>query len=315
MKICGKLMHDSQKIEILIPITEKDVPELLDLLQIMKRPRASGIKCQIYISMDTIVEKVTMDSILDKFKCLPCSAWFNVKFFDCILAESESFYIRGAPTEFDIDQFPYGSKSGPNIQFFRSLRYLLEDRSRIQGPVLLLETDMTPLNDGWLDEIEAEISEYGDFLIAGSIYKGNGMLPLFSRRHINGGAVYNLGNIYFEEFLSSYEELLKLSCPYSYHMGYDVLPSWLEFNLHRFSGEQRIKALNFIGNYNNSCFRISSISNYAGQAETHNGNIFDYNVLSDASLLHLRAKKEVRESWILFKENLIKGAVSEYTKY
>ena len=82
----------------------------------------------------------------------------------------------------------FGITSGPNILFFESMKRLSHHNHEY---ILLLEADTRPIKDLWFDNI-LEYLNVNDFLIGGSIYKGNHQEHLNSEwsDHLNGVAIY-----------------------------------------------------------------------------------------------------------------------------
>lgn len=82
----------------------------------------------------------------------------------------------------------FGITSGPNILFFESMKRLSQHNHEY---ILLLETDTRPIKDLWFDGI-LEYLNVNDFLIGGSIYKGDNQEHLNSEwsDHLNGVAIY-----------------------------------------------------------------------------------------------------------------------------
>ena len=82
----------------------------------------------------------------------------------------------------------FGITSGPNILFFESMKRLSHHNHEY---ILLLEADTRPIKDLWFDGI-LEYLNVNDFLIGGSIYKGDHQEHLNSEwsDHLNGVAIY-----------------------------------------------------------------------------------------------------------------------------
>lgn len=91
----------------------------------------------------------------------------------------------------------YGFKAGPNLLFFGALRLM----RRYSGFALLMETDCTPLRRGWLKTIDEVCRRHPKAWVIGSIYRGMGVLGNDIKRHLNGNAIYSVGNTEYWEFL------------------------------------------------------------------------------------------------------------------
>lgn len=115
----------------------------------------------------------------------------------------------------------FGLKSGPNLQFFESIR--LCDTS---GFTLLNETDMLPIAPNWIEICNEAIPSGVDYLVAGATYLGNQDLPARIAMHLNGNALYNTSSQYFmEEYLPLWRQSLANMCKYKLNAAYDI---WLD---------------------------------------------------------------------------------------
>lgn len=95
-----------------------------------------------------------------------------------------------------------GAKAGPNNQFFYGMK-----RCRDYGRfIFYMETDCVPIRRGWLDGV-AGVAERGvDAWVIGSIYRGVGEVTPRLARHINGNALYAVGDPEFQTFLDFWRE-------------------------------------------------------------------------------------------------------------
>jgi len=78
-----------------------------------------------------------------------------------------------------------GHKSGPNLQFFKSLEY-----SHRGGWTLLNEVDMIPISPYWLEDCHTAINQSPSSYIIGSRYLGSNDLGADIAEHLNGNAIY-----------------------------------------------------------------------------------------------------------------------------
>jgi len=101
----------------------------------------------------------------------------------------EDIYIRPCDVKDSTILPPLGLSSGPNLLFYKSMG-LLTKYPNYQN-ILLLETDTYPASRHWLDGL-VRTCKSEDFLICGSIYKGDGELPLDEpwTGHLNGVGIY-----------------------------------------------------------------------------------------------------------------------------
>ncbi|MCE9649655.1 MAG: hypothetical protein K8R18_08535 [Parvibaculum sp.] len=91
-----------------------------------------------------------------------------------------------------------GYKAGPNNQFFMAMRLL-----RNSGYyAFLMETDCVPIRSDWLRNLTEMVKTAEPFWIMGSAYRGKSEIDSRFARHINGNAVYAVGDRKFQAFLS-----------------------------------------------------------------------------------------------------------------
>ena len=113
---------------------------------------------------------------------------------------------------------PEGYMAGPNNQFFD----MVGDFSAGQSHIMLMEPDLVPIRANWLDALERMVRESERFWICGSPYRGRAVIQSFT--HINGNAIYNVGDPGFRAFMDTvfrpyFLERMK-TAP---HLCYDIL--------------------------------------------------------------------------------------------
>ena len=113
---------------------------------------------------------------------------------------------------------------GPNYQFVHGVRQIM--RLKQYDAVFVMEKDVLPVRDHWLDNLIKEAEEE-EFAILGSKYDGRmwesfrTSLPLALQHHINGNALYNLSHPLLEEILNQLQEESDLplhAVPYDYRI-------------------------------------------------------------------------------------------------
>lgn len=124
----------------------------------------------------------------------------GVEFYFFLLPQGEDVYIsdRSLPVG------KKGYKSGPNQQFFHSVFAL----QGICEYAFFMETDCVPLRPDWLGMLSDLVQGAEEFWILGSPYKGQATLSRNYARHINGNAIYALGNPHFVEFAKKWQHIL-----------------------------------------------------------------------------------------------------------
>jgi FkbM family methyltransferase len=89
---------------------------------------------------------------------------------------------------------PEGYMAGPNNQFFDIVSRFATGMSHI----LLMESDVAPIRPGWLDRVDGIVEDGERFWVCGSQYRGQGEVQALW--HINGNAIYNVGDSAFRQF-------------------------------------------------------------------------------------------------------------------
>ncbi len=113
----------------------------------------------------------------------------------CGLEGDKDLYVREGESLYA----PFGRKAGPNWLFFETMR-TLHDEARF---VFLMETDCRPIRPGWVEIIQRACATHEDAWIIGSHYCGASPLKWSVARHINGNALYNIGDPAFWDFLEN----------------------------------------------------------------------------------------------------------------
>ena len=132
------------------------------------------------------------------------------------IPECEDIYIRD-PKGWNGKVPRLGLKSGPNIQFFETLRLARDSKY-----TFLNETDVLPLQCCWLTELADSLKEDHDWVL-GAKYSGKSKLAPDIEDHINGAAVYNSGSKEFQDFcLQHWEPGLEQMCKDLPDTAYDI---------------------------------------------------------------------------------------------
>ena len=116
---------------------------------------------------------------------------------------------------------------GPNLQFLRIARNLADQtwEGGSHDRFMLMEMDTRPVKKGWLDAMILESKANEPFTIFGSNYRGHRWdafwlrMPEALRYHINGNAMYNLADPYFEDW---YANLSSIFADGRHEVAYDV---------------------------------------------------------------------------------------------
>lgn len=165
-------------------------------------------KLNLIISLNNGLDKDYTGEIESVFAICPNlrKVFKKIIYFNCQLSNEEDLYIKVPQPG---QSYPKGYKTGPNNQFFKTMKYL----NRFEGASLYVETDCTIVNNSFIDSINKTISVNPNFYTIGSTYQGKGKLHNNIVEHINGNAIYNTGSKSFMTFLNDVWE------PYTHELG------------------------------------------------------------------------------------------------
>lgn len=210
---------------IIIPLIYSELCHLKTWLR--HCPPSGEFAKTIYLAIDlTWSEEARNDVARTYERCALRKEEWSLQFIDCAMTAEESFYHKDPQVAIDLEKYPYGQKSGPNIQFFRSMRKL-KTYQRDLDSVLLMEVDAFPLGDGWLTSLNQVLSAApADTLIAGPRYAGVSKMHENIREHLNGNSVYHVGYDDFYHFLDCWDSLLVKTMTIAPWMAYDAVIPW-----------------------------------------------------------------------------------------
>lgn len=204
---------------VLMPLIRREVDSLLTWIAHCPDP---GMPCNILFSLDLEWTQQEKETIVNALNASALGGVATPYFIDCEIPESESFYVREAGKAIDLDKHPYGSKSGPNIQFFRSLRRAM-DHSFVLG-VILMEVDAYPVKHGWLREINVRTGWLeNEAYVIGARAEA---VPASIKNHLNGNAIYLVRSEGFNQFLDGWEKVLLAAVREAQDLAYDVVLDW-----------------------------------------------------------------------------------------
>lgn len=185
----------------------------------------------LVLIIDTVWSSEEREELTRVFHRSALANTMSLEFLDCNMSKEESFYIKDPKTPLDLEKFPYGQKSGPNLQFFISIQKIQSEFPQTQG-AMLMEVDAFPLCSGWLDRLNKRLETLPkNVLIAGANYSGVSSLQYYIRDHLNGNSIYFLSSQGFGEFLEIWRGILLSSLHQLPHMAYDVVLNWYSTSL------------------------------------------------------------------------------------
>ena len=155
-----------------------------------------------------------------------------------------------------------GYKSGPNEQFFE----LISRLSHYEGFIFYMETDCVPLRQGWLDAIRELAEGDSESWVIGSYYRGVERISERFTFHLNGNALYRVGDPEFLAFVEQFwrPKLYEILDSADQRMAYDCLLSYLFTAAMPKESNQQWETLQAVGHR----FRATSlIQNISGAAD------------------------------------------------
>ncbi len=184
---------------VVCPLTPAELPAALTNLAGWAREMASEPlqrpRPMLLFSFNCAPRDDLRDALLAAYReHLPLQEHFEgIEVQFCDLPPEKDVYEK-RPTG---QRFPYGLKAGPNWLFYETIKSL---RSRAQF-ILLMETDCRPIRPDWLKRLEQVCWNNREAWVVGSHYRGISPLAWSVARHINGNALYNVGDTGFADFL------------------------------------------------------------------------------------------------------------------
>ena len=258
---------------IVIPLIRSELCDLKTWLRYC--PKSGKSSKKVYLSIDQTWHEADKKDILDTYsRCSLHEEGWTLEFVECQMTAEESFYLKRSKVSIDIVKHPYGQKSGPNMQFFRTIRVLKQSRVEINA-VLLMEVDAFPVASGWLTVLNDSLKDIpSNLLISGPRYAGRSFLKDEIKDHFNGNSVYFIGCGDFYRFLDCWEELLLQSMKIEPFMAYDVVIPW--YMNHRITHKGVFVLTSENTEFAAECYRSRSFDltqfliNYGGPDENHN---------------------------------------------
>lgn len=254
---------------VFIPIIKHEINNLLNWIYYCPDP--GDISANLVISIDTewsekdknIIRNLFVYSLLYKRR-------WKLIFIDCKMKPDESFYIKDPTHKLDCFDYPYGHKSGPNLQFFRTCRAVKNLFSDKRYAGLLMEVDAFPVKKNWFVLLASKVKDKKELLILGGHYQGYSQLPEQIKFHYNGNSIYNFSHIDFDEFLTAWDELLVKSIKIANHMAYDVVINWYQ-HFHKINPHVKsidVKGLEIIKKIKNDKIHLNDVLiNWGGEFE------------------------------------------------
>ncbi|MCB5188971.1 hypothetical protein LG200_13255 [Methylobacillus caricis] len=161
-----------------------------------------------------------------------------------------------------------GFKSGPNEQFF-TLMAMCRDMGEF---IFYMESDCIPLQAGWLDQLIMLAASDQESWLIGSYYRGIAKLNPRFFQHLNGNALYRVGNAEFMAFVRDFwhPTLHHIIDSVDPRMAYDCVLSYIFTDADPVQGNDAWQAFQQIGHR----FRATGlIQNISASADTARDDI------------------------------------------
>ena len=225
---------------IIIPCLGSDQDNLRFLLSSWEDPRlhpvADGAKPKKRTLM--VVLNNADQGLIETFEAICRDSAVVQQVFSEVVVKSAGLvgdadlYAKNA----EVAKGAYGNKAGPNNLFFAALDFAASRG----GFALQCEVDCFPLAPGWLTRLDRLTASNPEAWVLGSHYTG--LYPLHDsiRYHINGNAIYHVGDAGFQDFARNvWRPRLQEFTRKDPNLAYDC---WWAIEMHRASPQLRNKS-------------------------------------------------------------------------
>ena len=216
---------------ICIPIVKREINDLLNNLILWETTCFNDSveedsRLTLVISINNGLDQTIKDAVFSTLDTCPqVKALFSdIVFYDCELEGHEDLYIKQPQIGI---KYPYGTKSGPNTQFFKTIKFL----HQFGGSALYIETDCVIVKNKVIEAANSLCTTQPDYYVYGSRYRGPGKLSLHVAEHINGNAIYHVGSQAFQQFIVEvWEPLTHQIIQEMPNIAYDVVLAYAKYN-------------------------------------------------------------------------------------
>lgn len=187
---------------VVIPATVREIEDIKRAFQMWDRPRLSPVvgilsqaKPKLVLCFPLEISIAQKDEITASFEstAIAKSGFSSIEIRDAGVAAEDNYYQR----DYTRKVSGKGYKAGPNEQFFGSMKALAD----LQGFIFYMETDCFPLYQGWINTLcESVRGDYESWII-GCCYRGISEMNPKYFLHLNGNALYRVGDAAFQSFV------------------------------------------------------------------------------------------------------------------
>ena len=159
-------------------------------------PSATGRKVKLVVVFNTLND-IAQAELLKAWQDRPRLSLF---FSELIIRSADQsgdhdLYVKNRSREL---KGHFGNIAGPNFLFQRSM----DHASECGGFIFQMELDCVPLSGGWIDDLDRVVARSAGAWVVGGMYNGKFRVNNSTRMHLNGNALYNVGDAGFMRFLN-----------------------------------------------------------------------------------------------------------------
>jgi hypothetical protein len=243
---------------VTIPCLVSDLDRLADLLEAWSSPklRPSRSEDAPERTLLILLNRATEDEI--------AAFESRVAAFEVVRRTFAAVHVEQAGLEGDADLYAknaleargrYGNKAGPNNLFFAAM----ERAHAFGGFTLQCEVDCFPIVPDWLDALEQVVGRFRGAWVLGSSYSGVTPIAKEIQFHINGNAIYNVGDEAFQSFLAEvWRTRLQQFVRIDPNLAYDC---WWENEIVRASSFLQNKSFRYVSAFGARMVRLPIFAN------------------------------------------------------
>jgi len=190
---------------VVVPCNQHEVDQIVRNFELWSRPDTRPFssetdhKPKLILVFNNDQGKKFVSNIRSEFIKYEMGRFFcNLDFFFLNLSGESDLYQRN----YSFAAGSQGYKAGPNNQFFETMRL----SATVGMYIFLMEVDCIPIRPNWLGRLITITENSERFFVMGSAYRGRGTLGASYARHINGNAVYAVGDPDFQRFIEFFWE-------------------------------------------------------------------------------------------------------------
>lgn len=273
---------------IAVPLTPREIPDLSPLLATWAiYHQNESDECEdidLLITLPCSQDSQLKHKIEQRCAAFKIHSMFrNVRIEFLSIPPEEDVYIRYGQS-YNGRKLRFGHKSGPNLQFFRTMNLAFG-----YSHTLLNEVDMLPTNSRWIASLNNHIRLRINSFVVGARYRGSSKIGPDIAEHINGNAIYATGNPDFQSFLQNeWVQGVEIMCDQLPDTAYDI---WITRRIHQLNdhsvwGELTADELNQLYSFKEKFSSIPSIMNLSLPSDCIKYNDIDDLASKGVDLIH-----------------------------